>query len=409
MKKHTVIFMVFTFSAFCEQSLFAQCSNGNTHDALDTYWHYRYRLINYFMQVGEGTWDNNIPQGGFGQSIPAYIRNYDAGNEGCGGGMWWSDAGRNLGYYISTLATEYYLLYNNGQNTNQTAMELFYALHAVFRLDSIGLVNWAGFDGTIDPSIIPNVQVANPIINFPGKGYMEQDDVPSDFYNNINGNISALPNYSGCGENGSGIVGPVSSVSSGWVNNNWGGATSEDNYYALLMGLAITVKTLQNLPAITSFYDANGNPVNFASQPYYSDLCSMARELGGAIMSYLINCQYQPKTPDGANLASSNGGIFCQPLEEIGDAYFGFSNLSSVPCPGIVLWGSIKWNNYTLCNLIESYYWAFNFNCNFLSANIEMPCELAALSNDGGPYGEGDYNACQYIEALGNYPQILVV
>jgi len=224
MKKQFVTIFLIVSNILWIKDIKSQCSNYNTFNAMDTYWHYRYRLINYFMQVGEGTWDENIPQGGFGQSIPAYTRNFPNDNNECssnppyscanGNQIWWSDVGRNLGYYIGTLASEYYLLYNNGQNTNQTVMELYYAIHAAFRLDSIGLIMWVRMGNTIDPSIIPNVQEANPIINFPGYGYMAQDDVPIDFYNNV-GTVTALSNYGGYCQTGSGIVGPVNFVNSG--------------------------------------------------------------------------------------------------------------------------------------------------------------------------------------------------
>lgn len=402
MKKHTVIFMVFTFSAFCEQSLFAQCNNGNTHDALDTYWHYRYRLIHYFMQVGEGTWDQNV--GGFGQSIPAYIRNGgnpNGSDNGCTGYLSWSDQGRFLGYYIGTLASEYYLLYNNHQNTNETAMELFYALHAVFRLDSLGLQQW--MPNTFNQEVIPSGNVT-PV--FPGQGYMMQDDVPSDFYNTVATapiitDPASYAVYNGYGLIGSGLVGPVNTVSSSYSSLT--GSTSQDNYYGVLMGLALTVKLMQSLPAVTSFYDANGNPVNFASQPHYSDLCTMAKELGQQILQYIFCCEnysillsyypYDLFTPDGSPIAGTTNLAYCQPINELASNIFGYTH-NAPSCSSL---NTSAWGLYTIQNLCH-------LSCPPEPANIEMACELSAMSNDGGPDGIGQQQACQFIESLGNYP-----
>ncbi len=94
MKKQFVAIFFTVINIFCFKDLKAQCSNYNSYSALDTYWHYRYRLINYFMKVGEGTWYDY----GFGQSLPAYIRNQSPliESEGCSNYLWYSDVGRNL-------------------------------------------------------------------------------------------------------------------------------------------------------------------------------------------------------------------------------------------------------------------------------------------------------------------------
>lgn len=41
--------------------------------------------------------------------------------------MNWGDATSYLGYYIGVLATEYYLLQQNGQRTDSVKHELFFA------------------------------------------------------------------------------------------------------------------------------------------------------------------------------------------------------------------------------------------------------------------------------------------
>ncbi len=378
---------------------------------MDTYWHYRYRLINYFMQVGMGTWEQPINcvsppcfQGGFGQSLPAYARNGGSADNGINNNIWWSDVGRNMGYYIGTLATEYYLLYQNGQNTNETAMELFYALHALFRLDSIGLTYWITWicpEIGVNSNIIPSGKTLP--ITFPGEGYMCQDDVPSDFYNKLHPNpIPVISGIYGCaGQQGSGEVGCINTVSAGWSGGfivdgycdmPGSGGISQDNYFGVLMGLTLTVKLLGEVPSVTSFYDSHGNITNIQNL-YNTDLRGMAKKLGTQILQYLFNCPLVPKYPDGSSYpdAGNSGHLYCQPLEEINSSFFSASNAPH--CSDYLLSDWVAASN--LCDL------EFSLGCG--SANtasaIEMACELAAMSNDGG--GETVQNT---IESLGNYP-----
>lgn len=89
------------------------------------YWYYRDRL-HYFVMPGS----NN------GQSIVSDIRNRDAGADfysSISFGQEWTQ----MGNYIGMLATEYRLLFNNGQysDASNTLIELNFALDALIRMD----------------------------------------------------------------------------------------------------------------------------------------------------------------------------------------------------------------------------------------------------------------------------------
>ncbi len=86
----------------------------------DKYWDYRDRLRNEFM-IGIG------PE--MGQSIPASVRDTVSGI------LQWTDCTIAHGQYLAILATEYRILENQGENTDATVEELFYALYALNRLD----------------------------------------------------------------------------------------------------------------------------------------------------------------------------------------------------------------------------------------------------------------------------------
>lgn len=92
----------------------------------DKYFHFRKRLVNEFT-LGIGN--------GFGQSIPASVRNsYDRSYNG-EHTILWGDATIDLAYYTGILATEYLLLSKQNQLTEKTLQELYYALEAFNRLD----------------------------------------------------------------------------------------------------------------------------------------------------------------------------------------------------------------------------------------------------------------------------------
>ena len=94
------------------------------------YWYMRQRLTEKFIKVGPG----------HGESLPA--ANYEIFSEDLNTTsdinkklVFGSETTGRLGYYIGVLATEIKLLYDRGEDYSKTAMELYYALNAIDRLD----------------------------------------------------------------------------------------------------------------------------------------------------------------------------------------------------------------------------------------------------------------------------------
>jgi hypothetical protein len=233
-----IIFLLFFFS-----------NNTNGQDDISNnkkYWYYKSRLNNDFIKVGLGS----------GESIPCQIRGannlthtfYGAPNTL----MDWGDASSYLGYYIGTLAMEYYLLQQNNQNTAKVSHELFCALNAVNRIDYVGETFFGG----------------TPLLN----GYFVRDDVPIDFIKNNyqhfnyydNGANGTSGNNLGKGFNSKFQYGADTANSSriSWERWKWGNPPddlphdfmttqdphgpipemSQDQAYAIILGLAFVKK-----------------------------------------------------------------------------------------------------------------------------------------------------------------------
>lgn len=111
----------------CSLSLIAQTDQEN----LEKYWAYRDRLIKNFVHSG-----NN-----FGNSIPISARRigFPSGSiemfEETASSFYWQDGTIYLGHYMQVLATEYRLLMDAGQDTEQTLNEIYYCLATLNRLD----------------------------------------------------------------------------------------------------------------------------------------------------------------------------------------------------------------------------------------------------------------------------------
>src|SRR5579885_2133604 len=116
---------IIAVSCVLVMGLYNRANSQTPQQNLDKYWHYRWRLLHYFVVVGPNQ----------GESMPATARNYDE-TLGSSTSLTWADAPVTLGYYIGVLATEYKLLKNAGQNTDETVWELYNALYAVYRLDA---------------------------------------------------------------------------------------------------------------------------------------------------------------------------------------------------------------------------------------------------------------------------------
>ena len=158
-----ILFICFTLSSFSQ-----------IQTDMMKYWYYRNRL-QYFVVPG-------LKQG---ESQIICIRNkINAGNDGTDASNGYpaknadyGQHGKYTGMYIGVLATEYYLLNRNGQNSDAaiTYTELYFALNAVKE-----------FWDTKAENYWPNYQTTNPDYNAdfadPFNGFFIRGSVPCDFY-----------------------------------------------------------------------------------------------------------------------------------------------------------------------------------------------------------------------------------
>lgn len=140
------------------------------YDNHSKYWYYKTRLNNDFMKVGLLA----------GESI---VFNQRSGNHTADMNV--GDATATLGYYIGVLATEYYLLQQNNQNTDIVKHELFCALNAINRVDYKAEGHW---------------QYGAEQLN----GFFVRDDIDATFVKN---NYNHFNYYNNC----NGVLGDTSS------------------------------------------------------------------------------------------------------------------------------------------------------------------------------------------------------
>lgn len=157
MKKSIQPLAILFLFIFCSVGSFAQTETQN----LQKYWFYHHRLLNDFMAKGDCQ----------GCSEPMNERDAKddtdtdpTPSEKAG----WGDQTVALGHYLMVLATEFKLLNDNGQPTDSTVQELYYALKAFNRLDK-----------TAETSL-PGCNHQTPIAS-DLNGFFIRDDVPSNF------------------------------------------------------------------------------------------------------------------------------------------------------------------------------------------------------------------------------------
>jgi hypothetical protein len=252
----------------CPPQLHAQTNKQN----LEKYWKYRERLVSDFLVIGPDA----------GQSIPAGIRNlYN------GGALHFGDAPVYLGYYLGVLATEYRLLQENGQSTDASLTELYYALEAINRLDVKAEFYWG-----------------KPNLNGEKNGFLIESDVPSDFCTRY---MKQLNKTAGSGfiVPGSGISGKVNQVLGGLDSIHPRNSTcSQDHLACLLMGLSLTCRFASDS---LTFFDY----LLHAKRTY--SFVQSAKGIAGRILSYMRDHPFGGRSwrlymPDKTRIAQDNGG-----------------------------------------------------------------------------------------------------
>jgi hypothetical protein len=186
------------------------------------YFSYRERLRDEFM-LGIGP--------GFGESLPASIRNGRDRQYRGRGTIQWGDATIDLAVYIGVLAIEYRLLAKAGSEASRTLDELFFALEAFNRLDQYG----NGYFGA--PDSLDGFFVRSDV----GRG-LHDGRLPNERYAET---VALLNRRSGQ---------PVDSIYSEWVNYRQFGkirlfAASKDQAIHVLAALALVKHCLPGVRA----------------------------------------------------------------------------------------------------------------------------------------------------------------
>jgi len=226
----------------------AQTSMTNEERNLVKYWYYRNRL-QYFMVQGNG----------IGESQVAGVRNL--WNSGI---LNFGQQSAYLGDYIGVLATEYYLLNQNGQDVNQTLLELYYAMQTyIENMDKCESdYPWESLN-----------------MNDQYDGFFMRNNIPNNFvelHPELNKNVLPGTTHSG------GDPGWVNSVSSNMCSNPYIEIMSQDEAIFLLRNLAL-VKQL--VPNNLHFDNENGEPLSY-------NFNSKSIEIASKIISYIQFCPY---------------------------------------------------------------------------------------------------------------------
>ena len=296
MKKYIyiILFLQFGFADY----LFSQTPLDPN---LDKYWHYRARLLKYFMVVGPDQ----------GESLPAGARNSD------GSKMSWGDGPVYLGYYIGVLSTEWQLLKQSNQTTDQTLTELYYAMNAIRRLDIQADKEWEGFMYAADP--------APERMN----GFMLRDDVPLNFFEK-HPELNTVCTQFGF-NTADGTPGRDTSI-----NSNWSGihiypddlnkravtkmdncdssyfSASFDNLIQLIMGLALLERSID--PGNITFTDTYLSNINGFPTTSSANFVDSSRLYTTLITNYMKQGEFRSGEPwllhypDGNEICVKEGG-----------------------------------------------------------------------------------------------------
>jgi hypothetical protein len=355
MKKAIIIVIVFLAGS---SSLLAQNEETN----LQKYWHYRHRLVNYYMVVGQGN----------GKSLPADIRNHYAFSSNV---IRWGEAPAYQGYYLGVLASEFRLLKDYGQNTDQTLTELYYALLAIERIDYNAESAW-NYPNSID-------------------GLLIRDDVPVNFalnnYNQLNNDIP--PNNQGV-TIGSGKPGLVNVTASDYyanylANRPEDNVVSMDVIFSLLMGYAL-VKDLVDAGSL-SFYNYITNSL------MQVDMRAMAIDETDRIISHIKSgiptSQWVIAQPDGSFDAQQGALVngLSYPLAIAGNFITGLNYEDGYTAADEFVWDDLTKEDI-LCDYISNGY-----------SVHEMAMVLASISNSWKEYPGGSNDTPARILEVGDY------
>lgn len=307
---------------------------------LEKYWHYRSRFL------GEDGYGGFISVGpARGQSLPSSsrditrdcLRDWQLIQTGVerreGNGIYrWGDGTVHLGYYLAMLAMEYHNLEAANANTSATVRELYYALKAYERLDTLAEVN-LGLPADLN-------------------GFFLRDDVPLDFY--VDETQANGLRFQHLEKGGYECLGSDFSKPRNTVDN--GTYVSQDQVTSLLFGFAFVKKFAGNV-----VYQK-------APDEKFGDLAMLYSHL---MVAYLREHKWRIKSPDGQKIPSRWGGdarafniLFAKSAERITEGKFDYDYRKKT-----FIGRMIK----------GSYGWAFGLHNR---RNYSMIFRLMLLSND---------------------------
>lgn len=364
MKIKTGISTVIVATLFLFCCNFVQAQGNQTN--LDKYWHYRYRLVNYFMVVGDGP----------GESLPASIR-----NKWQFGALGWDETPRYMGWYLGVLATEYRLLANNGQDLNQTKKELYYALKSLERLDKKA-------EPAYNASYPENLN-----------GFLIIDDVDANFVaahsSELNKDLPPPPIWPNpFWTAGSGAPGIVDNVLSSASDGDLKHPMSQDMCEELLLGLALIKKCVDD--AVLTFPDKTG------TSSISDNLRQRAIDEADRIVSYIRQGEggalgfnrWKIFDPDGKYIGNDHGGnaeTFTQGFAHAGNFINPSKDYTGFGSEGIL---SGFWQHFQNLEAIRCIPW-----------NVHIVLGLAAVGDSwrGGVFGSQNTTK-EGIQFQGLYP-----
>lgn len=311
--KTTLLFLLITFTLNTQSQTPLQQKYNN----------YKTRLNNKFVFVGLNA----------GQSIPLSTRQTVYGADSLNH---WGDAGITLGWYIGVLSTEYEIKRRANANYSQTVIELYSALKAINRLDSVAEVYYGGTSNLngfflrddVSPPMIYASNAVNPIF--------------------FNSDSCLVSNYA-CGS--SYCLPITSTVCIGSLNNE----ESQDQFYHLLMGLSFCAK----------YANITHNGVNLSAE---------AKNITNRLITYMKQTNWIIKNPITGNDVSRgpNATAYCNGIAKAGLNITGI-DYSDATTNGIS--AQLVWNGFPTIN--------FPVDASSLTNdNVHMFLATAAVAND---------------------------
>ena len=281
---------------------------------------YKQRLNSKFCVVGPGA----------GQSIPLSGRRAVFGSDSLNH---WGDATIELGWYIGVLASEYEVKRLKNENYTQTVKELYYAINALNRLDTLAEIVYGGTASL--------------------NGFLIRDDVSSAFIAQTNLNNPVFFGTDTCLISNHSIGCHCVSVSS--CPPSFNNEESQDQFYHMLLGLSFCAK----------YANVTYNGVNLATE---------AKAITNRLITHLKNGNWflrnsvtQNNVTRGENATAYAYGIAKAGLNITG------INYSDVLTNGPT--ATLLWNSFpTLTTMPNS----------FLD-NVHMFLATASVANDDRP------------------------